>query len=136
MMGRMKCTAWSWRNGYCKGFRTRHELTNSDNRQVRAGEELDTEALVSYLRAHHEGLGVREGDDLWEFAKFAGGHSNLTYFIEFGSKHFVLRRPPLGPVAPTAHDMPREFRLLKAIHPHFTLAPRPIWLCEDASIIG
>ena len=59
-----------------------------------------------------------------------------TYLIRFGSQQFVLRRPPVRPVAPTAHDMPREFRLLQAIHPHFPLAPGPILLCEDISVIG
>src|SRR5262249_59625051 len=53
-----------------------------------------------------------------------------------GGHEFVLRRPPFGPVAPTAHDMPREYRLLVAIHPLFRLAPQPYLLCEDTSIIG
>jgi aminoglycoside phosphotransferase (APT) family kinase protein len=39
-------------------------------------------------------------------------------------------------VAPTAHDMPREYRLLAAIHPVFSLAPKPYLLCEDTSVIG
>lgn len=47
-----------------------------------------------------------------------------------------MRRPPFGPVAPTAHDMPREYRLLAAIHPHFNLAPKPYVLCEDTAVIG
>src|SRR5262249_2205908 len=68
--------------------------------------------------------------------QFPGGHSNLTYMVSIFGREFVLRRPPIGPVAPTAHDMPREFRLLNAIHPHFYAAPRPYLLCEDASVIG
>jgi aminoglycoside phosphotransferase (APT) family kinase protein len=47
-----------------------------------------------------------------------------------------MRRPPFGPVAPTAHDMPREYRLLAAINPHFNLAPKPYLLCEDTEVIG
>ncbi len=65
-----------------------------------------------------------------------GGHSNLTYLIRFGAQEFVLRRPPVGPVAPTAHDMPREYKLLSVINPRFPLAPKPVLLCEDPSVIG
>jgi len=71
-----------------------------------------------------------------EIAQFPGGHSNLTYRLRFGDADLVLRRPPLGPVAPTAHDMVREYRWLAAIHPHFALAPRVYLLCEDLDVIG
>ncbi|MCU1268401.1 MAG: putative aminoglycoside phosphotransferase [Acidobacteria bacterium] len=102
---------------------------------VRPGEELDLRSLAAYLRGQLEcGTGVSPADLRLE--QFAGGHSNLTYLIRFGAEQFVLRRPPVGPVAPTAHDMPREFRLLQALHPHFSLAPRPILLCEDTAVIG
>ena len=59
-----------------------------------------------------------------EIKQFPGGHSNLTYLIRYGDREFVLRRPPVGPVAPTAHDMPREYKLLSVINPHFPLAPK------------
>jgi aminoglycoside phosphotransferase (APT) family kinase protein len=71
-----------------------------------------------------------------QIEQFPSGHSNLTYLVRVGGREFVLRRPPPGPVAPKAHDMPREYRLLAAIHPVFPLAPRPHLLCEDPSIIG
>jgi aminoglycoside phosphotransferase (APT) family kinase protein len=71
-----------------------------------------------------------------EIEQFPGGHSNLTYLIRYGKQEFVLRRPPVGPVAPTAHDMPREYKLLSVINPHFPLAPKPVLLCEDESVIG
>jgi aminoglycoside phosphotransferase (APT) family kinase protein len=48
----------------------------------------------------------------------------------------VLRRPPLGPVPPRAHDMAREFRLLYRLHPSFPLAPQPYILCEDPGVLG
>jgi aminoglycoside phosphotransferase (APT) family kinase protein len=111
-------------------------LTSSDTGPVRAGEEIDFDRLQAYLLAHAAELDAGPRG-LWpDIEQFAGGHSNLTYLISFGSKSFVLRRAPIGPVAPTAHDMPREFRLLQAIHPHFNLAPRPVLLCTDATIIG
>ena len=100
---------------------------------MRPGEELNQDKLESYLRGQLSGF--READRL-AIEQFPGGHSNLTYLLNFGSEQFVLRRPPLGPVAPTAHNMPREFRVLEAVHPHFALAPGPLLLCEDTSIIG
>ena len=51
--------------------------------------------------------------------QFPGGHSNLTYLLEAGGREYVLRRPPLGPVAPKAHDMAREYNVLGAVHPFF-----------------
>lgn len=68
--------------------------------------------------------------------QFPGGHSNLTYLLRYGKREFVLRRPPLGPVAPTAHDMTREHRVLGALWRVFPPAPRPYLLCEDPSVIG
>jgi aminoglycoside phosphotransferase (APT) family kinase protein len=113
-------------------------LPGSDTAPVRPGEELDPSALEAYLRAHMgELLSGQPLDDAGiELEQFPGGHSNLTYLVRLGGHEFVLRRPPVGPVAPTAHDMPREYRLLSAIHPVFNLAPRPYLLCEDLSIIG
>jgi aminoglycoside phosphotransferase (APT) family kinase protein len=107
--------------------------TTNDSAPVRAGEELDLSVLSSYLRQH---LSIGNSETEIEIEQFPGGHSNLTYLIRSGDQEFVLRRPPVGPVAPTAHDMPREYRLLKAIHPHFSLAPQPVLLCEDTSVIG
>lgn len=110
---------------------------SQDSTAVRAGEELDPAALDRYLR---EGLAAQlsafDATSTIEIEQFPGGHSNLTYLIRYGGQEFVLRRPPVGPVAPTAHDIPREFRLLSMIHPRFPLAPKPFLLCEDTSIIG
>jgi aminoglycoside phosphotransferase (APT) family kinase protein len=110
----------------------------SDTAPVRAGEELDWESLEAYLRERlPEKLdGDLDRDARIEVTQFPGGHSNLTYCVRLGDREFVMRRPPFGPVAPTAHDMPREYRLLAAVNPHFHLAPRPYLLCEDASVIG
>src|SRR5215468_7983241 len=110
----------------------------SDTAPVRAGEELDWESLEAYLleRLPAKLDGDLDRDARIEVTQFPGGHSNLTYCVRFGGREFVMRRPPFGPVAPTAHDMPREYRLLAAIHPHFHLAPKPYLLCEDANIIG
>jgi aminoglycoside phosphotransferase (APT) family kinase protein len=117
---------------------TKDEKVLQDTSPIRAGEELDNAALESYLRTHlAESLpDVPLTSAPIEIEQFPGGHSNLTYLIRLGGSEFVLRRPPFGPVPPTAHDMPREYRLLAAIHPAFHLAPRPYLLCEDTSVIG
>ncbi|MEO8028280.1 MAG: phosphotransferase family protein, partial [Bryobacteraceae bacterium] len=104
---------------------------HSDTSSVRRGEELNLEVLQSYLTGKIEGA---EGGILVE--QFPGGHSNLTYLLEIGGKEYVLRRAPLGPVAPKAHDMARESRVLQAIHPHFPPAPEVFLLCEDPSVLG
>jgi aminoglycoside phosphotransferase (APT) family kinase protein len=112
--------------------------TAGDARPVRPTEQLDWPHLQAYLREQLAGRDI-PGLDLshaLEIEQFPGGHSNLTYLIRFGEVELVLRRPPLGPVAPTAHDMAREFRWLAAVHPVFPRAPQPYVLCEDASIIG
>ncbi len=106
-------------------------MLNPDTAPIRPGEDLDWSALESYLR---ERLPITPHAK-FEIEQFPGGHSNLTYCVRFGDHEFVLRRPPFGPVAPTAHDMPREYRLLDAVNPHFKLAPKPYFLCEDISVI-
>jgi len=110
-----------------------------DTSTIRTGEELDANSLGQYLGARLPdilaGSPLDSKNDL-ELEQFPGGHSNLTYLVRFGGREFVLRRPPFGPVAPTAHDMPREYRLLSAINPLFPLAPRPYLLCDDPGVIG
>jgi aminoglycoside phosphotransferase (APT) family kinase protein len=110
----------------------------TDVRGVRAGEQLDWSRLTPWLRERLPACGVPGLDVRAEptVAQFPGGHSNLTYLVRFADTDVVVRRPPFGPVAPTAHDMAREFRWLSAMHRVFPLAPRPYLLCEDTSVIG
>ncbi|HEX9896025.1 MAG TPA: phosphotransferase family protein [Gemmatimonadales bacterium] len=100
--------------------------------EVRPGEELPVDALAAWLSRRLAGA------QQIEVRQFPSGHSNLTYLIRTRTPaaEYVLRRPPLGPVAPKAHDMLREYGVLQAVHPHFPLAPRPIVVCEDPSVIG
>ncbi|MEU1182071.1 phosphotransferase family protein [Streptomyces sp. NPDC005820] len=65
-----------------------------------------------------------------------GGRSNLTYEIGDGTGKWVLRRPPLGHVLATAHDMKREHRVISALHPTSVPVPRPVLLCEDEQVLG
>ena len=96
-----------------------------DTAPTRPGEELPLTALAAWL--HVPSVAV---------SQFPGGHSNLTYLLSVGPDEYVLRRAPLGPIPPKAHDMAREFRLLSAIHPHFAPAPQPLRLCEDPNLLG
>jgi aminoglycoside phosphotransferase (APT) family kinase protein len=101
-----------------------------DTIPVRADERFSIDRVADFLR----GAGLDVGE--LEVEQFPAGQSNLTYLLRSGDWEAVLRRPPLGPVAPRAHDMPREFHILERLHPSFPLAPKPFVLCEDVSVIG
>lgn len=103
----------------------------SDVAAVRTGEELDAAALGEYLRDKIEGM-----DSGIEIQQFPSGHSNLTYLLATDTHEYVLRRAPLGPVAAKAHDMAREYHLLRSVHPHFAEAPNVFHLCADPTVIG
>jgi len=95
---------------------------------------LDLEALTSYL----EPLGwAADGDRRPIRAElFTGGKSNLTYRISDGVHDWVLRRPPLGHVLATAHDMAREYRVMSALATTPVPVPAMVTLCQDPSVIG
>lgn len=71
------------------------------------------------------------------WTQLAGGHSNFTYRVDDAADHtFVMRRPPLGELLPTAHDMGREFRLITALWPTPVPVPEPIAYCNDPAVTG
>ncbi|MBS4192371.1 phosphotransferase family protein [Bacillus sp. FJAT-49705] len=105
---------------------------DGDTIVVRQGDELYLEGLDAYLRGSFEHL----DDSPLVVRQFGQGASNLTYLLRKGNWEAVLRRPPHGPVAPKAHDMAREYKLLKKIHAVFPLAPEPYLFCDDKEIIG
>jgi aminoglycoside phosphotransferase (APT) family kinase protein len=71
-----------------------------------------------------------------ELERVKGGHSNETFYITRGEQQLVLRRPPRGPLLPTAHDVLREYRILKALNTTNVPTPRVLLACEDAEVIG
>ncbi|MFL5829349.1 MAG: phosphotransferase, partial [Solirubrobacteraceae bacterium] len=78
-------------------------------------------------------------DERWrscQVALISGGKSNLTYRIASDAGEVVLRRPPLGHVLPTAHDMVREYRVQAALEPTAVPVPRMLYLGEPDSILG
>ncbi|WP_255345491.1 phosphotransferase family protein [Streptomyces chartreusis] len=92
---------------------------------------LDLYALQTYLSSH-----VREVTGPIEADLMHGGRSNLTYRITDGTHAWVLRRPPLGGLTPSAHDMGREFRIVDALQDTGVPLARTVALCEDPNIIG
>ena len=109
-----------------------------DTSPIRSSEQLDWSSIERWLRERLEDHGIPRIDLTRRMTveQFPGGHSNLTYLVRFGDGELVLRRPPIGPVPTTAHDMAREFRWLSAVHPVFDLAPRTYVLCDDPSVAG
>src|SRR3984893_17381705 len=100
---------------------------------VRPDEGFSGAQVGAFL--HAAGLtGFDPGQLLVE--QFPAGHSNLTYLLRSGEWEAVLRRPPLGPIPPRAHDMAREFHILERLHPSFLKAPQPYVLREDLGVLG
>jgi aminoglycoside phosphotransferase (APT) family kinase protein len=96
----------------------------------------DPGRLGRWLAGHD----VPGGDGPPAVRLIGGGRSNLTYLLELPTAgrpaRLVLRRPPLGHVLPTAHDMAREFRVLTALQPTAVPVPRPVVFCPDPAVIG
>ncbi|MBI5250687.1 MAG: phosphotransferase family protein [Desulfomonile tiedjei] len=105
------------------------DLTDKSTR-VRLGEEFDLKPVEEFLRDNIPGL---TGELTIE--QFPSGYSNLTYLIKMGEKDLVLRRPPFGRKAKTAHDMGREYRILEALNPVFPYCPKPLVYTEDESVM-
>lgn len=102
-----------------------------DTIEVRPDEQFDEAKLAEYLRGKLPG-----SENQLTVRQFGGGAANLTYLLDFGSHEYVLRRPPLGPVAKSAHDMGREYTVLSVLHQAFAYAPRAFLYCDDPTLIG
>lgn len=100
-------------------------------RAVRDEDRFDIEALDAWLKARVPGL--RGTPEVMQFAK---GASNLTYLLVYPDQEFVLRRPPAGTKARSAHDVLREFRIQQALAPVFPKVPKMLAACDDPSVIG
>jgi aminoglycoside phosphotransferase (APT) family kinase protein len=98
---------------------------------VRAGHEIKADALDKYLARHLEGyrgpLALRQ---------FEGGQSNPTYLLETPERTYVLRRKPFGELLPSAHQIDREFRVMRALNDADFPVPQALCYCGDESVIG
>ena len=108
-----------------------HSLESNPATPVRKGEELDWAALDAYLKRVLPGL---EGNP--RISQFSGGNSNLTYRLEYPGADLVVRRPPFGTKARSAHSMIREYRIMRDIRPWFGAVPETLAYSDDESIIG
>jgi len=107
-------------------------MTSIDRpRAVRQGEELDLAVVEEYLKSVIPDL---EGPA--EVKQFPSGASNLTYLVGFGGREMVLRRPPFGRKAKTAHDMGRECRVLTALQDAYPYVPKVLAFCDDQAVMG
>ncbi len=100
-------------------------------RQLREEDRFDVEAVDAWLKSRIEGL---EGQP--ELAQFSKGASNLTYRLRYPDRDLILRRPPPGTKARSAHNMVREHDIQKALKPVYPLVPDMLALCTDEAIIG
>jgi aminoglycoside phosphotransferase (APT) family kinase protein len=100
---------------------------------VRKGEEININNLKDFLNdnIHHF-----EKQIPLSVKQFSGGYSNLTYLVTSGDNEMVLRRPPVGANIKSAHDMEREYRILKSLRPMFPYCPEALVYCDDPSVIG
>lgn len=97
---------------------------------IRPGETLNAESLDRYLKSRIDTLSGTP-----EIRQFPGGASNLTYHIHYPDKDLVLRRPPFGHKAASAHDMHREYRVLNALRGHYPV-PSVLDYCDDEDVLG
>src|SRR5258708_18826750 len=102
-----------------------------DTIDVRDDERFDEARLAAYLSGKLPGA-----DQPLSVRQFGGGAANLTYLLSYGGHEYVLRRPPLGPLAPSAHDMRREFKVLSVLHRAYLLAPQAYLHCADPAVLG
>jgi aminoglycoside phosphotransferase (APT) family kinase protein len=102
----------------------------SDVTAVREEDRFDVAAMHAWLRSY---VGF---DELPEVMQFRSGASNLTYLLKYPERELVLRRPPVGMKAASAHDMKREFLIQSRLQPVYPLVPSMIALCDDQSVIG
>lgn len=102
----------------------------SDLTPVRDEDVFDIAKVHSWLKSY---LDINE---LPTVSQFRSGASNLTYLLKYPDHELVLRRPPVGTKAVSAHDMKREFLIQSRLKPVYDLVPKVIALCEDHSILG
>ena len=100
-------------------------------RALRDEDRFDVAAVDAWLKATIDGL---EGTPTVE--QFAKGASNLTYRLSYPDRDLILRRPPAGTKARSAHNMKREYQVQRALRPAFPYVPRMLALCQDDAVIG
>ena len=98
---------------------------------VREAHRFNEAALAKYLIAELDGF-----CEPFSILQFEGGQSNPTFLLDCGAHQFVLRKKPPGKLLPSAHQVDREFRVMKALEQSEVPVPRMNLLCEDETVIG
>ncbi len=107
--------------------------TRDESRPVRDEDAFDVDAVAAWLREHAPAYDLVGTPAV---RQFPGGASNLTYLLEWDSRDLILRRPPVGVKARSAHDMGREHDIQAALAPVFPYVAAMVGLCRDESVIG
>jgi aminoglycoside phosphotransferase (APT) family kinase protein len=107
--------------------------TRDDSRPVREEDAFDVEAVAAWLRSEAPAYDLVGTPDV---RQFPGGASNLTYLLAYPGRDLILRRPPVGSKARSAHDMAREHDIQAALAPVFPYVATMVGLCRDEAVIG
>jgi aminoglycoside phosphotransferase (APT) family kinase protein len=107
-------------------MRTEAKLT-----PVREAHRFDEAALAEFLKPQLDGFG-----EPFDILQFEGGQSNPTFLLNCGDHKYVLRKKPPGKLLPSAHQVDREYRVMKALEHSDVPVPRMYLLCEDETVIG
>ncbi len=99
--------------------------------KIRRGEELDLQAVETWLKA--QGINLQGQAQV---TQYSGGASNWTYRLQYENVDLILRRPPQGTKARSAHDMAREYYVQKNLAPFYPVLPEMVALCQDETVIG
>ena len=97
---------------------------------VRDEDRFDVARMHQWLQPF---IGV---DEMPQVSQFRSGASNLTYLLQYPDRELVLRKPPVGMKAASAHDMKREFLIQSRLQPVYPLVPSMIALCDDQAVMG
>ena len=106
-------------------------MTAADLTNVRSEDVFNIEAMHKWLMAE-----IGEIDEAPQVEQFRSGASNLTYLLKYPGRELVLRRPPVGKKAASAHDMKREVLIQRKLASSFPYVPKVLALCEDHAILG
>lgn len=98
---------------------------------VRPGEQFSVEAVDRFLKQRLPDL---QGAP--QVRQFSGGASNLTYAVSYANRELILRRPPFGQKAKSAHDMLREAAIQQALKPVYRYVPAVLAVCDDPAVLG
>jgi aminoglycoside phosphotransferase (APT) family kinase protein len=104
---------------------------------LREEDAFDVAAVDSWLREHAPAEAeLTRLSGTPTVRQFRGGASNLTYLLSYPEGELILRRPPAGTKAVSAHDMAREYRIQQSLEPVYPYVPKMVALCREEAVIG